>query len=78
MAEETGSPAMQSVLRTFHLLDIVSRERKIWISELSRKAGLKKTTVARLVDTLEKAGALEQVSRIRKTGSILLPSACSR
>ena len=66
MAEETGPQAVQSVLRTFHLLDIVTRERKIGISELSRKAGLKKTTVARLVDTLAKAGVLEQDPQDRR------------
>lgn len=51
---------VNSVLKAFYLLEIISREQQIGISELTRKSGLKKTTVARLLTTLKKAGVVEQ------------------
>ena len=51
---------VQSVIRSLHLLEIISREQKIGISELARQSNLKKTSVARLADTLEQAGFVEQ------------------
>jgi len=60
MATGRDRQIVQSVLRAFDLLEIISREQPIGVSELSRKSGLKKTTVARLAATLERAGMVEQ------------------
>lgn len=51
---------VQSVIRAFHLLELISKEQPVHLSELARKAGLKKTTVARLTGTLRATGMIDQ------------------
>ncbi len=51
---------VKSVIKGFQLLDIISEEGSIGLTELSRKSGLKKTTVFRLLETLRKIGLIDQ------------------
>lgn len=60
--EERDRQAVQAVLRAFHLIEIISREGQIGISELARKSGFSKTTVNRLLTTLKKIQVVEQDS----------------
>lgn len=58
--KETKKDLVQSVIRAFNLLELISKEQPVHLSELARKAGLKKTTVARLTDTLAVTGMIDQ------------------
>lgn len=49
-----------SVIKAYQLLDIISVENSIGLTELSRKCGMKKTTVYRLLKTLENIGLIDQ------------------
>ncbi len=60
MAVERDRQFVQVIIKAFDLLDIIKKEQPIGISELSRKSNLKKTTVARLVSTLELVRMVEQ------------------
>lgn len=60
MTEERDRQIVQAVVRAIELLEIISREQPIGISELARLSSLKKTTAARLVSTLERMGMVEQ------------------
>ena len=66
MGEDRDRETVQAVLRAVDLLDIISREQLIGISELARKSSLKKTTVARLLGTLKQAGMVEQDSESQR------------
>ncbi len=57
---ERDRQLIQVVVRAFNVIDVVSQEKSIGLSELARKTSLKKTTVARLVNTLEQIGIVEQ------------------
>jgi len=57
---ETKRDLVQSVIRAFNLLELISKEQPVHLSELARKAGLKKTTVARLTGTLVVTGMIDQ------------------
>ncbi len=50
----------KTVLKAYRILDIISKEYQIGISELARKSQMKKSTVARLVNTLKQTGLVEQ------------------
>jgi DNA-binding IclR family transcriptional regulator len=58
--EKRNRQAVQAVLRAFQLIEIISREGQIGISELTRKSKLSKTTVNRLLATLKLAQVVEQ------------------
>ena len=60
MKDGTDRGLVQSVLRAVRLLDIISRNLQISLSELTRKSGLKKTTVSRICSTLKAAGIIDQ------------------
>lgn len=60
MTEERDRQVVQAVLKAVDLMEIISKERLIGISDLTRQSGLKKTTVARLLATLKRAGMVEQ------------------
>lgn len=62
MAESRDRQIVYSVLKAFDLLEIISKVQQIGISELARRSGLKKTTVARLLATLKQTGVVEQDS----------------
>lgn len=49
-----------SVIKAYQLLDIISEERLIGLSDLTLKSDLKKTTVFRLLETLKKIGLIAQ------------------
>lgn len=51
---------IKSLLRAVRILEIISQETEIGIADLSRKAELSKSTVYRLVSTLEEAGCILQ------------------
>jgi DNA-binding IclR family transcriptional regulator len=51
---------VNSVIKAFKILNIVGEERQIGVSEVVRKTGLKKTTVARLLKTLQYVSMIEQ------------------
>ncbi|MGV8982955.1 MarR family winged helix-turn-helix transcriptional regulator [Clostridium sp.] len=53
--EETGITAPQAML-----MGILSKEKKMKISELSNKLGLSNSTVSGIVDRLEKQGIVER------------------
>lgn len=54
----TDIQTVQSVARALELLEIISNEKEIGVRELSRKAGLSRSTVQRLISTLTGAGYL--------------------
>lgn len=54
------SQTVQSVTRALELLEIISTEKEIGIRELSRRAGLSRGTVQRLISTLMERGYLTQ------------------
>ncbi|MCL6479342.1 MAG: IclR family transcriptional regulator [Peptococcaceae bacterium] len=60
MKEIRDKQIVNSVLKAFNLLEIISREKQIGISELARKSSLSKTTTARLLATLKRAGVVNQ------------------
>lgn len=60
MAEASGS--VQSVERTFALIELLSLKKEMSIKELSDKSGLHKTTVFRLLNTLAALGYVVQNS----------------
>ncbi len=60
MTEERDRQIVQAVVRAIELLEIISCEQPVGISELARLSSLKKTTAARLVSTLERMGMVEQ------------------
>lgn len=51
---------VQAVLKALEILELICRNRNCGVRELSEKAGINKSTVNRLVATLEKAGYVEQ------------------
>lgn len=51
---------VKSVIKGFQLLEIISEVGSIGLTELSRKSGLKKTTVYRLLETLKTIGLIDQ------------------
>lgn len=53
---------IQSILKAVDVLGIIGREQPVSLSTLTRKSGLKKSTVARLTKTLIQAGVIEQNS----------------
>lgn len=53
---EQGQTIIQSVKRAFALIELLSREQEMGISELSRLSGLHKATVFRMLATLEELG----------------------
>lgn len=57
---ERDRQLIQVVVRAFNVIDVISQKQSIGLSELARKTSLKKTTVARLVNTLEHIGIVEQ------------------
>lgn len=59
MAAEVEDQAVRSVLRAMDLLSLFTEQRRAWtIRELTEASGLAKTTVIRLVATLEQRGML--------------------
>ncbi|MEE9414810.1 MAG: IclR family transcriptional regulator [Acidimicrobiales bacterium] len=69
--------SVQSVDRAFSLLEAISR-RPSGISELSRELDLATSTVARLLDTLEKLSAVERTNQgLFRIGSSILTMAAS-
>lgn len=49
-----------SVIKAYQLVNLISEERLIGLTELTMKSGLKKTTVFRLLETLKKIGLVDQ------------------
>jgi DNA-binding IclR family transcriptional regulator len=61
MAQQAERYAINSVLRAAQILESFSLERPTYThSEISKKLGLNKTAVTRLLSSLEKAGLLEK------------------
>lgn len=60
---EQGKYSIQSVRRAFELIELLGREKELGISELSRLSGLNKTTVCRMLSTLEELGYTEKNGR---------------
>ena len=59
--------AVQSVERAFAILDVLADER-CGLSEAARRVGLPKSTVARLMATLEAVGGVERVGELYRVG----------
>ncbi len=51
---------VQAVLKALELMEVICREKHCGIRELSQKVGITRSTVNRLVATLERAGFVEQ------------------
>ncbi|MGI5882844.1 MAG: helix-turn-helix domain-containing protein, partial [Dethiobacteria bacterium] len=64
--EGDSKNTVQSVKRAMLLLEQISFVKEIGIRDLSNQSGLKRSTVQRLVSTLEKAGFLFQNQNTRK------------
>ncbi len=60
---EQGKYRIQSVQRAFELTELLGRERELGVSELSMLSGLNKTTVCRMLGTLESLGYVEKNKR---------------
>lgn len=58
--EKDSRNTVQAVRRAMQLLELISSEKEIGIRDLSSQSGLKRSTVQRLVSTLEEAGFLFQ------------------
>ena len=69
MPERTERYAINSVLRAAQILESFSLEKPTYShSEISKKLGLNKTAVTRLLSSLEKAGLLEKDSESGRYG----------
>ena len=81
MAETT--PAVHSVLHAIRILELYAAQRResLSLTEISKALGLHKTTVYRILRTLQQAGWMEQSAKTGKyylgTGILLVASAVS-
>ena len=57
MAEASG---VQSVVRSFTLLELLCERGELGVTQLSKLSGLSKTTVYRLINTLVELGYVKQ------------------
>jgi DNA-binding IclR family transcriptional regulator len=53
---------IKSVIKAFKILDIIGKHPQIGVSEIARQSGLKKTTVARILKTLQHVSVISQNS----------------
>ena len=67
---ESSTPMVNSVLQATKILDYYASQRREYLSltEISRAIGLHKTTVYRILHTLQSVGWIEQSSTMDNTG----------
>nr|WP_252198612.1 IclR family transcriptional regulator [Clostridium sp. MCC353] len=58
--ESQHQDVINSVIKTFKVLEIISKEGKISVTELVKKSGMTKTTVLRILATLKQCRAVKQ------------------
>jgi DNA-binding IclR family transcriptional regulator len=60
MIENNSRGDVLVIIKAFELLEIINKEGSVGLSELARKSGFKKPTVARMLNTLKKLGIIDQ------------------
>lgn len=64
--EGTSKNLVNSIARAVKIMELLAEKRQLGISELARATGWKKTTVARIVQSLHRTGLVEQDQESRK------------